>query len=92
MTSRAEDKRLFHFDKRSKRLALVLAALGLAVVAVSELHSVSSCERHLHAGDFGAAFSTDFDIDRIDCRLAGRKSGPVLQFWGVWPYVGARWE
>ena len=92
MTTIAEQKKRYSFDKRSKLLAFFIVAFGLCVVAVGGLYSVSSCERHLHTGDFSADFSSDFDMDRIDCRLSGRKSGPVLQFWGVSPYVGLRWE
>jgi hypothetical protein len=78
------------FDVRSKRLAFLITALGLSVAVAATWPIIqSSCERH--QGTFGAGFSTDFDINRIECRVASVKHSPTIRFWGVAPYVGVDW-
>ena len=49
-----------------------------------------SCEQH--RGSFSEGFSTEFDIDRIECRPASTSDSPTLTFWGVSPYVGIEWR
>jgi heme A synthase len=70
---------------------LTLLGLILSIGAVTE-HAGSpvSCERH--AGSFGKGFSVDFDIDRIDCKASFLERSPVIQIWGVSPYVAVRWQ
>jgi hypothetical protein len=86
-------------DVHPKRLGALskvlawLALLGLifSIAAVTEYAgSPISCKRH--AGSFGKGFSIDFDIDRIDCQAAFLEKSPVIQIWGIHPYVAMRWK
>jgi hypothetical protein len=45
-----------------------------------------SCERH--RGDFSNDFSSDFDINRVECRISSLKHSPTIRIWGSAPYVG----
>lgn len=67
-------------DNRSKVVALLVVALGLGFAVIESGRSSVTCE--FHRGSFTNDFSSDFEIDRTDCRLAGTKN-PVLQIWGV---------
>ena len=73
-----------HHPFGAVRKLLALVILFGSFAAVAELTSPVSCERH--QGSFSNGFSTDFDINRTDCRVAGVK-GLTLRFWGVSPYV-----
>jgi hypothetical protein len=84
------------YPKRPGALSKVwawLALLGIifSIAAVTEqAGSPVSCQRHV--GDFGKGFSIDFDIDRIDCQASFLEKSPIIQFWGVSPYVAVRWH
>ena len=84
------------YPKRLGTLSKVLARLALlglifSIAAVTERAGAPvSCKRH--AGSFGRGFSVDFDIDRIDCQASFLEKSPVIQIWGVSPYVAVRWQ
>jgi hypothetical protein len=68
-------------------LAAFLGAIALTPAAVSALtHPLVSCERH--QGAFSDRFSTEFDIDRVDCGASWVEGSPTIYFWSVPPYVG----
>jgi hypothetical protein len=78
------------FDARSKRFAFLMMGLSLTVTAVWLLtQSPISCERH--RGASSNDFSSDFDINRIECQVFSVKHSPTIRFWGVAPYVGIDW-
>ncbi len=77
-------------DLRSKIVAFLAAALGLAIVlAVALFGSPIDCT--LHRGSFSAGFSADFDIDHLQCRLAFAQRVPAVRFYSVTPYVVLIW-
>lgn len=77
-------------DTRSKLLALLVVALGVAVALAADVaKSRLSCE--FHASDLSNDFSPGFDIVGIDCRGAKTES-PVLHIWGVRPFLGISWK
>jgi hypothetical protein len=81
--------------RRSSRgliILLVFLVLGLmwaAAVAKGLLEPPVRCERH--AGVFSKAFSANFDIDRMDCRIPSIKRSPAIHIWNGAPYFGLDW-
>jgi hypothetical protein len=69
----------------SRTMLVLLVLLSAAVVAELRLDPPVSCQHH--AGPFSVAFSAQFDINRVDCRVPGMKRLPTVHFWGGPPYV-----
>jgi hypothetical protein len=66
---------------------LLLTYLGFvswAAVVAGRADPPVSCRQH--AGDFDNNASTDFDVNRVDCRVAGSSS--TAHLWNVPPYIG----
>ena len=73
-------------DWRPLLWALLTGIVTLA--AVSDTPQVPvSCDQH--QGAFSAAFSTDFDVSSIDCKIGLTDYTVVIRFFrGTWPDVG----
>jgi hypothetical protein len=72
-------------------LAAFAGALVLLTAAIcADMFPVPmTCGRH--AGAFSNAFSSEFGIDRIECKSAWMTNSPTLLLYAVHPYVAVEW-
>jgi hypothetical protein len=69
-------------------LLLMFLALVLSFARPAELQLPTiKCERH--DGPFSSAFSSHFDVNRVDCQLGVTNHSATVSFWTVPPYVGS---